>query len=66
MTVREVARRLGVSGEWLRRLEREGRVPRATRDLNGYRRYSEEDILALRRVLYGAPQLSEEERHPAQ
>lgn len=53
MRVIDAARELGVSAEWLRRLEREGRIPAARRDLNGYRRYTPEDIEYIQRALFG-------------
>lgn len=49
--VNQAARCLGVSAAWLRRAERRARVPRAGRDLNGWRMYSQEDIATLRTVL---------------
>lgn len=51
MQVNEVARELGVSESWLRRAEGRVGVPRARRDLNGWRVYTVEDIAALRAVL---------------
>ena len=62
MRVTEVARQLGVSADWLRRLEREGRIPAALRDLNGCRRYSELDVERLRSVLFGVQQASSRAR----
>lgn len=44
MTIGEVARNLGVSVDTLRYYEKEGIIPRATRDVNGYRKYSESDL----------------------
>lgn len=52
LRVNEAARELGCSATWLRRAEHRGRIPKAQRDLNGWRRYTEEDIDALRRVLF--------------
>ena len=52
MRVQEVARQLGVSADWLRRLERLGRIPTAQRDMNGTRRYSENDVMLLRSLIY--------------
>ncbi len=43
----EAARRLNVTPEYLRTLTREGRIPRAPRDLNG-RIYSDLDLAFLR------------------
>jgi len=49
--VNQVARELGVSESWLRRGEQQGRIPKARRDLNGWRVYSEEEIAALKNAL---------------
>jgi len=46
------ARRLGVSEAWLRRAEVRGRIPLAKRDLNGWRFYTEEDLVILRNILF--------------
>ncbi len=46
-----MARELGVSESWLRRAEQQGRIPKARRDLNGWRVYSEEEIAALQNAL---------------
>lgn len=51
LRVNEVARELGISEAWLRRAEQSGRIPKAQRDLNGWRVYTEDDIVILRRVL---------------
>lgn len=51
MRVNEVARELQVSESWLRRAEGRGRIPKARRDMNGWRVYSQADIDALRLVL---------------
>jgi DNA-binding transcriptional MerR regulator len=48
----ETARRLGVTPEHLRNLERGGRIPLARRDRNG-RIYSDFDIALLRRLGVG-------------
>ncbi len=52
MRVIDVARELGFSADWIRRLEREGRIPPARRDFNGHRRYSPEDVRKLRELLF--------------
>ncbi len=57
MRVNEVARELQVSESWLRRAESRGRIPKARRDMNGWRVYSESDIAALRLVL--VPEVAE-------
>ena len=49
----EAARRLGVTPEHLRALERQGRIPQARRDFIG-RIYSESDIVVLRSVGVGS------------
>ncbi len=51
LRVNEVARELGVSESWLRRAEQAGRIPRARRDMNGWRVYSDDDIAKLRELL---------------
>lgn len=43
-----VAALFGRTGDWLRRLEREGLIPQARRDFAGYRVYSDEDVEAIR------------------
>ncbi len=57
----EAARRLGVSVTYLRRLEREGKIPLARRDLNG-RVYAEHEIALLRAI--GVGQRPVRYRHP--
>jgi DNA-binding transcriptional MerR regulator len=47
-SISEAARELGLSAEWLRQGERRGSLPRACRDRNGYRYYTEEDLERLR------------------
>ncbi len=48
----EAARRLGVTREHLRNLEREGRIPKPQRDYNG-RVYSEFDLALLKALGVG-------------
>lgn len=55
MRIQEAARELGVSADWLRRLERMRRVPPASRDVNGHRRYTRKHIADLRRLLFPNP-----------
>ena len=50
--ISEAARRLGVSGQYLRVLEWQGMVPPVRRDYNG-RLYSERDIALLRAMGVG-------------
>ena len=54
MRVNEVARELQVSESWLRRAESRGRIPKARRDMNGWRVYSQADIAVLRQMLVPA------------
>jgi len=42
---------LGRSEKWLRNAERKGKIPRARRDLNGWRVYTQEDIEKLKELL---------------
>jgi DNA-binding transcriptional MerR regulator len=53
MRIADAAQRLSISAGWLRQLERAGRIPRAARDRNGHRRFSEEDVARLRVAIYG-------------
>ncbi len=65
LKVNEVARELGCSETWLRRSEQRGRIPRARRDLNGWRVYTEADVEALRQVLFpGKPDSVESQNSP--
>ena len=51
MRVAEAARALGCSERWLREAEKLGKIPRARRDLNGWRVYTLEDVERLRALL---------------
>lgn len=51
--IRETARRLNVSPQYLRMLEWQGRIPPARRDLRG-RIYTEIDIALLRKMGVGS------------
>lgn len=53
MRIGDVAKRLAVSKSWLRKLERQGKIPRARRDRNKQRRYTPEDLEQIRQFLYG-------------
>ena len=53
ITVSKAARELGCSERWLREAEKEGRIPKARRDLNGWRVYTAKDIAKLRELLLG-------------
>ena len=44
--------KVGISPDWLRDLERNGRIPPAERDFNGHRRFTEEDVARLRELLF--------------
>jgi hypothetical protein len=55
MLIGAAAAELRVSPSLLRKLEAEGAIPPVTRDRAGWRRYTPEDIAAIRRALY--PQL---------
>jgi DNA-binding transcriptional MerR regulator len=46
--ITETARILDLSAEWLRQGERRGSLPKAKRDRNGHRYYTDEDIAHLR------------------
>lgn len=52
----QVARELGVSTDWLRRAERDGRLPRARRHMSGWRVYSAKDVAVIRALLVPASQ----------
>ena len=52
MRIASMARELEVSADWIRRLERSGRIPRATRDVNGHRRYTDEDLTQLKKAIF--------------
>ena len=52
LRVNEAAREIGISETRLRRSELEGRIPRARRDVNGWRYYTEEDLEAIRNTMF--------------
>lgn len=54
-SVSEVARDLGRSVDWLREAERKSKIPKAKRDLNNWRVYTEDDIEKLRQLLVPRP-----------
>ena len=62
LKVHEAARELSVSETWLRRAEIHGRIPRARRDMNGWRVYTQGDIVRLRTLL--SPKSTEERSDP--
>ncbi len=47
-SISQAARELELSAEWLREGEKRGSLPKAKRDRNGYRIYSESDLERLR------------------
>ena len=49
--VHEVAKELGCSETWLRRSEQRGHIPKARRDLNRWRIYTQADVAILREIL---------------
>jgi len=51
LKVSEAARELERSEKWLRNAERKGKIPKARRDLNNWRVYTEEDIAKLKELL---------------
>ena len=53
LKVSEAARRLERSQRWLRDVERKGKIPKARRDLNGWRVYTSEDIVRLQELIVG-------------
>lgn len=55
LTVSETARELGRSERWLREAEAKGKIPKARRDLNGWRVYTEEDVNRLKELLVPPP-----------
>ena len=51
LRVADVARELGYSERFVRQAEKTGKLPKARRDLNGWRVYTEEDLQRLRKLL---------------
>jgi|ETNmetMinimDraft_16_1059900.scaffolds.fasta_scaffold433069_1 DNA-binding transcriptional MerR regulator len=54
LTIGQVARQLGVSVDWLRRAEKDKKIPRARRRLGGWRVYSAADLERLQTLLLPA------------
>jgi excisionase family DNA binding protein len=52
MRIGEVANALGLSRDYLRRLERRGVIPAPRRDLRGQRRYTAADVEVLRVAIF--------------
>jgi len=65
MRIKDVARELGISADWVRQLEREGRIPPAVRDVNGHRRYTDEDLSQLKEAIFAKRGEQAEEAHSA-
>ncbi len=59
LKVSEAARELGRSEKWLRNAERNGKIPKARRDLNGWRVYTPDDIAKLRELIVGSRNFTE-------
>jgi DNA-binding transcriptional MerR regulator len=53
MRIAEFARRVGLSPDSVRRLERRGVISAARRDWVGHRRFTEDDVASVRKVLFG-------------
>lgn len=51
LRVAEAARELGCSERWLREAEKKGKLPKARRDLNRWRVYTQEDVEHIRQLL---------------
>ncbi len=58
LRVNEMAKELGCSESFLRRAEKTGKIPKARRDLNRWRVYTEDDLQRLRELLI--PQAAED------
>lgn len=65
MRIGNVSKRVGTSTSWLRKLEHQGKIPRARRDRNGHRRYTPEDVDRIRRVIYPSGEAPEPTNTPA-
>lgn len=51
LNVSEAAQQIGCSGRWLRDAEKAGKIPKARRNLNNWRVYTDEDISRIRELL---------------
>lgn len=51
LNVSQAARELERSERWLRDAEQRGKIPKARRDLNGWRVYTRSDITKIRELL---------------
>lgn len=54
LTVSEAAREICRSERWLRNAEAKGKIPKARRDLNGWRVYTADDIAKLKELILGS------------
>ena len=50
MLISELAEKVGLNPQTIRRLERKGAIPAAKRDLNGWRHYSADTVAKLRKL----------------
>jgi len=51
ISVSKAARLIGCSERWLRQAEKKGKIPKARRNLNGWRVYTQEDIARILKLL---------------
>lgn len=51
INVSEAARQIGCSERWLRDAEAKGKIPKAKRDINNWRVYTNEDINKIKSML---------------
>ena len=51
INVSEAARQIGCSERWLRDSEAKGKIPKAKRDINNWRIYTDEDIGKIKTIL---------------
>lgn len=51
LTIGELARRLGVSADTLKRWEENGKIPKPRRTIGGWRIYSEDEVKRIERML---------------
>jgi DNA-binding transcriptional MerR regulator len=51
LNVSEAARELGMSADWLRDAEARKKIPKARRDLNSWRIYSQEDLDLIKKLM---------------
>ena len=52
MKIGEASRRILRSAKWLRMAEADDRIPKAKRDMNNWRYYTEEDIEKIREIIF--------------